>query len=936
MSDSKTGSARARKRPDSLSDDAIRSLQSAMQRLLEEDRTEEASVVLSEGIRSMATPDDVERIIESLLEDFQDAVRSERIVLLESGAALAYEAAPEDRIELLRLGALVASTPTPLLRNPNIETALLAARLESRESVRASTSRNLLRPFARGAAAGRGAVALYRLAALATGAGPAATVASALSGVLIPVAGALASVGLFGDLEEMAEAEVSEQPGFDPSKPEDLGNDYFAWRRRIEALRPARPPETLILDIERASRELGAADRRPAAEALSALARGIEARVDPIPLVRVARLREAPATNDALLQETIKRAIEDGQFAERTSEPVRSRRSDSSLFLDLVLASSARQRREPQRSELSPEDYELLEAVLREHLEESEISNERVRGVLESSGYFRDPPEPSKPAHFDRGPPGADSDLPPSAPPAAPPADPPAPPTPGSGDAPEPPPDGPTSTRYLEASLPARCIVGDPVHLAIGVRRVPKDKSSSAAVDMPEIPETGLSGWIRIDAPGFDVLGQRDIAILIERDRDLDLQIGLRPRAIGELVLNVELLLGSELKTAQQAALLRRSTKVYSPESGFSVDQKEEGTCSIRVPSGSARSGREILLISVNRAKHSGELFFEWTFPDGDYDKKNYTPPAGKDGRAKGPRDVLQSCLDTVNESAKSDGTSEIEQDEVMGLGLELWRDYLPDEVLEVLMMAVSQEWQLLIRPAAGELFPWELLFLEEPKDYLGMIIPITRATFRKEPTVSFRTPRFAQTKVGNLAGPAAEIDWLKTFLEGQGASPRSEDPIRSAADLKRAFLDGQFDILHLAGHHEKSGKIVYPMEDYGVSPKKLRAWKVQRQQREGIHPMFFLNACGTGESTWGAVRLEDWASELESLNPAAVVGTLWNVRDSTATHFAKRFYTRFVERKLNLSESILLARQDARGVSPVDSSWLAYIVYGDPNAKAS
>jgi CHAT domain-containing protein len=61
-------------------------------------------------------------------------------------------------------------------------------------------------------------------------------------------------------------------------------------------------------------------------------------------------------------------------------------------------------------------------------------------------------------------------------------------------------------------------------------------------------------------------------------------------------------------------------------------------------------------------------------------------------------------------------------------------------------------------------------------------------------------------------------------------------------------------------------------------------------------------------------------------------VGTLWSVGDHPARTFTETFY-QHLRAGATLAESTTAAREQARLAG--NATWLAYAVYGHPNAKA-
>jgi hypothetical protein len=91
-----------------------------------------------------------------------------------------------------------------------------------------------------------------------------------------------------------------------------------------------------------------------------------------------------------------------------------------------------------------------------------------------------------------------------------------------------------------------------------------------------------------------------------------------------------------------------------------------------------------------------------------------------------------------------------------------------------------------------------------------------------------------------------------------------------------------------------------------------------------------FLNTCSSGQAGLSLTSIGGWAPHFLAAGAGAFVGTLWPVRDSRATIFAREFYRKFVA-GAPLSQAMQAAR--AAVASPEDPSWLAYAAYANGEA---
>ena len=96
--------------------------------------------------------------------------------------------------------------------------------------------------------------------------------------------------------------------------------------------------------------------------------------------------------------------------------------------------------------------------------------------------------------------------------------------------------------------------------------------------------------------------------------------------------------------------------------------------------------------------------------------------------------------------------------------------------------------------------------------------------------------------------------------------------------------------------------------------------------------PLVFINACRSAGAVPHFTRMMGWAQQFMPAGAGAFVGTLWDVRSGSAQTFAEAFYSELVAGE-PLGRAALFARRAI--TDDMDPTWLAYTVYGDPNAHA-
>jgi CHAT domain-containing protein len=95
--------------------------------------------------------------------------------------------------------------------------------------------------------------------------------------------------------------------------------------------------------------------------------------------------------------------------------------------------------------------------------------------------------------------------------------------------------------------------------------------------------------------------------------------------------------------------------------------------------------------------------------------------------------------------------------------------------------------------------------------------------------------------------------------------------------------------------------------------------------------PLVFMNACRTAGSAPTYTQLSGWADKFLDAGASAFIGSLWEIRDSSAPIFAENVYGSLLS-GTTLGNSVLNARKAIQEETG-DPTWLAYALYGDPNA---
>ena len=95
-----------------------------------------------------------------------------------------------------------------------------------------------------------------------------------------------------------------------------------------------------------------------------------------------------------------------------------------------------------------------------------------------------------------------------------------------------------------------------------------------------------------------------------------------------------------------------------------------------------------------------------------------------------------------------------------------------------------------------------------------------------------------------------------------------------------------------------------------------------------------FMNACYSDKKVPKYTSIGGWANSFLNTGAGAFIGTLWEVRDKTASVFARALYEELLKNDKPFGEALRRARETAKAAAPADPTWLAYSFYGDGAAR--
>ncbi|MDI7275402.1 MAG: CHAT domain-containing protein, partial [Anaerolineae bacterium] len=304
------------------------------------------------------------------------------------------------------------------------------------------------------------------------------------------------------------------------------------------------------------------------------------------------------------------------------------------------------------------------------------------------------------------------------------------------------------------------------------------------------------------------------------------------------------------------------------------------------------------------------------------------TPPISKADQ--------QSLRQAVEQAARSPLSPFSLED----LGRLMYNLLLPPEIQAFLR---DLDAPLLISTDAPEI-PWELFYEDESKQFVGLKCAVGRrlvteaeVTPRPESAAS-GPPAFLLigNPQGDLEGAEREIRLLSDLVASTGGSVRTLVgsragllPVQLALQSEQGYLG-----IHYAGHadYDKASR-QYSLLLAGRT--RLTADAIRKLLRG--EPFVFLNACGTDQPSEHGRRAalawqvtEGLAAAFVAGGARAVLGTRWEVDDQRSAEFAAHFYESALQ-GVPIGEALRRARVRCREERGDESTWAAFVLYGDP-----
>ncbi|MDG4839098.1 CHAT domain-containing protein [Micromonospora sp. WMMD967] len=476
----------------------------------------------------------------------------------------------------------------------------------------------------------------------------------------------------------------------------------------------------------------------------------------------------------------------------------------------------------------------------------------------------------------------------------------------------------PAPTRLLVARAPTRVPVGQ--DLSVEVRIVSEERSvhlDAKVAPMPSlfVAEGGTPVTVTVHAPaGLHADGPLQQTVLVLPDGDPHpIRFGFGARTTGLHRVDVTAWAGG--------TFLAEVSVEVSVADGGSFRDGQPKTAPIGAPQ--ARPGEVTMEVRFDGSRHTFQLRSDAALFAPVVESVTNTPNAAVENTIR----ELQQLA-----GGGSRYSPAMTREVIRSAGIQLWSELVPADVRDQ-FWEVRADMSAFTIATDHDVVPWELLHplsARQDKGFLVEQVPVVRRTYgqHRNAKIGLRNPRFVVPPKAPT-GAYEEVTTIRAIL---GAADSA--PITRADELLALINSGELGATHFACHNTFSSDGSFIDLDGGRFKPALLAEASIRKALTETGPLVFINACRSAGVAPTYTRMLGWAQQFMSSGAGAFVGTLWAVRSDSSARFATAFYESLAG-GATLGAAALAARVGQQD-DPLDPTWLAYTVYGDPFATAA
>lgn len=464
--------------------------------------------------------------------------------------------------------------------------------------------------------------------------------------------------------------------------------------------------------------------------------------------------------------------------------------------------------------------------------------------------------------------------------------------------------------RHLSVDCPSRVVVNVPFQVAVSLALTMRGRAS-LDLGLLSIPLDGMAVTVVVSAnqpvqmeapgtqratllPGQDLDFRFTIAALAATPLELDVRVFAEGAFLGEVSVPVSVS-GSAIRHDVSNQNVAAEFEVGVPVPGSATLSIDYHSVSKRYKFGLSIAGGMELWADLDEALST-----------------DLTPMA-------------EQITHTLDALARGVMSPKLTENYLRNIGSVLWAEGVPKAIRDALLG--QGDLRRLTLVSRGDLLPWEMIWSE---GFLADRWRITRWLHGMgTPSLKIGMGQANYVLPSNAPTRArAEIDAISRFYPPAGANWSTVDELVAGIEL------GTFGILHIAAHntatHIPEGAYISLDQPFD---QMLLMGPAMAGRMAARKPLVFVNACGSAAAAQGWYGVTSWADRFVKAGAGAFIGSMWEIRDQSASPFAEAFYeaTRL---GLGLEDAFQTARLAIN--NPGDPTRLAYALYGHPDARLS
>lgn len=495
-------------------------------------------------------------------------------------------------------------------------------------------------------------------------------------------------------------------------------------------------------------------------------------------------------------------------------------------------------------------------------------------------------------------------------------------------------------TRYPNLECPDQVIIDQRFSLFVQLLIEPPEPEAEAIIveDTGE-PEQPPEVEVVVRARGFDIEGSNTQVMQVEREDDSEVRFVLIPRRLGEQQIRVDF-----YQYGRRIGTVRRNVLVVEQPLDMEVAQPEEPMV-IELRTRPMVPPPDLELC-VELDRHDGRtLYFELHSikEDVGYNHAKFGQVTLQDSPLAKMQAVYQEMSQMAGAAPATSEDRTYAERRLAAIGNQLWDELVPDELkreywrfkgcVRSLLITSDEPW-----------IPWEAV---KPYRYDEEGEREDAPFWCEEFAISrwLSGPGTADLLPAGAARPVAPAQVNLPAVKEEVALVEQLDQLRPDIVPLTPFtrriqvLDwleqDEFSVLHFACHGQFDATLpdnsAIILSDGPLRPSDIRARFGGRRPR----PLIFINACHGGRTAFSFTGLGGWADRfVKDARVGAFIGAMWEVNDALALQFARRFYQALLQEDESIADAFRLAREEVRQAAPYNSTWLAYVLYADPEGR--